>query len=288
MNVRELKRQEVLSRLKRKEITLKDAAALMEVSYRQAKRVWRRFRKSGAKGLVHAGVGHPSSRSKPAEFRRKVLAKVQEKYSGAVGTRFGPTLAAEHLAAEDKLEVHPETLRRWMLAAKLWSRARRHKEHRQRRERRPHFGELVQFDGSPHDWFEGRGEKCFLMNMVDDATSRTEAIFSEQESIWAAVTVLRQWVSKHGIPKALYTDWKNVYVQEATGQATTAGRSAGDAVWPHVPATRNSHYCGQFGAGQRKSRAQSRHTSGPADQEDATQADQRPGIRQSVFTWVSG
>src|SRR6185295_13933053 len=88
MNVRELKRQEVMSRVKRKEIGLADAAALMDVSYRQAKRIWRRYRQSGAKGLVHASVGRSSSRSKPAEFRRKVLARIQEKYGGPVGVRF--------------------------------------------------------------------------------------------------------------------------------------------------------------------------------------------------------
>jgi len=238
MNVRELKRQEVMSRVKRKEIGLADAAALMDVSYRQAKRIWRRYRQSGAKGLVHASVGRSSSRSKPAEFRRKVLARIQEKYGGPVGVRFGPTLAAEHLAAEDKLEVHPETLRRWMLAAKLWSRARKRAPHRKRRERRAHFGELVQFDGSPHDWFEGRGEKCFLMNMVDDATSRSGGIFSEQESIWAAVEVLRDWVTRYGIPQALYTDGKNVYVQEPTVKQQLRGE---------LPVTQFGRMCQKLG-----------------------------------------
>ncbi|MGH8335236.1 MAG: ISNCY family transposase, partial [Gammaproteobacteria bacterium] len=163
--------------------------------------------------------------SKPVEFRKKELAAVREKYGGEVGARFGPTLAAEHLCSGDGLEVNAETLRRWMLEAGLWSRARKHKPHRQRRERRRHFGELVQLDGSVHAWFEERGSKCFLMNMVDDATGRTRAVFSEQESIWAAVSVLRSWVNKYGIPKALYTDWKNVYVVAPTPQQELRGEA---------------------------------------------------------------
>jgi transposase len=238
MSVRELKRHEVMGRVSRNEIGLRDAAALMEVSYRQVKRVWKRYRQEGAAGLVHRSAGRPSSRSKPAELRKRALALIREKYSGEAGKRFGPTLTAEHLSSDEGLEVHPETLRRWMLEAGLWSRERKHRPHRKRRERRKHFGELVQFDGSQHAWFEERGAKCFLMNMVDDATSRTEAIFSEEETIWAAVGVLRKWVSKYGIPKALYTDWKNVYVKEPTPKQELRGE---------VPVTQFGRMCAKLG-----------------------------------------
>lgn len=238
MSVRELKRHEVMGRVSRGEIGLRDAAALMEVSYRQAERVWKRYRQEGAQGLVHRSAGRRSNRSKARELRERAVALVREKYSGEVGKRFGPTLAAEHLSSDDGLEVHPETLRRWMLEAGLWSRERKHRPHRKRRERRAHFGELVQFDGSQHAWFEERGSKCFLMNMVDDATSRTEAIFSEEETIWAAVTVLREWVSKYGIPKALYTDWKNVYVTEPTPRQELRGE---------VPVTQFGRMCAKLG-----------------------------------------
>lgn len=116
MSVQELKRQEVMSRVSRNELGLKDAAALMEVSYRQAKRIWRRYKREGAQGVMHRSAGRRSSRSKPAAFREQVLATVREKYSGDQEHRFGPTLAAEHLSSEDGLEVDAETLRRWMLA----------------------------------------------------------------------------------------------------------------------------------------------------------------------------
>jgi hypothetical protein len=155
--------------------------------------------------------------------RERALRLVRKKYSGAEGERFGPTLAAEHLASEDKLVVHPETLRSWMLAEGLWSPARRRRAHRQRRERRAHFGELVQMDGSFHAWFEERGPEGCLMNMVDDATSTTLGRIGKEETIWTAVGVLRRWVENYGVPLALYTDWKTVYVKEPTEQQLLRG-----------------------------------------------------------------
>src|SRR5207245_9752025 len=104
MSSRELRRVEVLSRVKSKGLKLVDAAALLEVSYRQAKRLWRRYRCEGAAGLKHRNVGRASARAKPGAFRQQVLRRVREKYSGEVGQRFGPTLAAEHLASEDRAE----------------------------------------------------------------------------------------------------------------------------------------------------------------------------------------
>jgi len=127
------------------------------LSYRQTKRLWKRYRGEGAKGLQHRSAGKGSNRAKPEEFRRKVVQLIRKKYSGTEQERFGPTLAAEHLADEDGLEVGEETLRRWMLAEGLWSRMRRRKAHRKRRARREHFGDLVQLDGSFHAWFEERG-----------------------------------------------------------------------------------------------------------------------------------
>jgi hypothetical protein len=102
-------------------------------------------------------VGRASNRKKSKTFRERVLRLVGKKYSGEEGERFGPTLAAEHLASEDEVEVNAQTVRRWMLAAGLWSRARKRRVHRKRRERKEHVGELVQMDGSFHDWYEGRG-----------------------------------------------------------------------------------------------------------------------------------
>jgi hypothetical protein len=151
------------------------------------------------------------------------LALIREKYSGDIETRFGPTLAAEHLASEDGVSVDHETLRRWMLAAGLWSRARKRSPHRRRRERMRHFGELLQLDGSFHPWFEERGPQSCLLTLVDDATGKTWGRFGVQETIWAAAAVLRGWLERFGIPRALYTDWKNVYVRRPNAEERETG-----------------------------------------------------------------
>jgi len=217
---------EVLSRVEGGELKLVDAAALVEGSYRQAKRMWARYRAEGAEGLKHRSAGRPSNRAKPRRFREKVLGLVRKKYGGEEGERFGPTLAAEHLEADDGMKVDHETLRRWMLAEGLWSRGRKRKQHRRRRERKEHWGELVQLDGSFHEWLEERGPVLCWMNLVDDATSRTLSQLHEQETTWAAADVLRAWVEKHGIPHSLYTDWKNVYRREPTAKELLTGEEA--------------------------------------------------------------
>jgi transposase len=223
MSTKELTRSGVLARVAAETLTLGSAATLMGVSYRQAKRLYRRYRERGAKGLTHGSAGRASNRATPPERRQQVLALIREKYGGEVDQRFGPTLAAEHLAREDGLTIDHETLRRWMLAAGLWSRARKRSRYRRRRERKAHFGELVQLDGSFHAWFEDRGPASCLLTMVDDATGRSLGRFGAQETIWAAVGVLRRWIEQHGIPRALYTDWKNVYVRRPTPKELETG-----------------------------------------------------------------
>ena len=234
----ELRRVGALARVASEELKLGDAAQLMGLSYRQTKRVWRRYRTDGAKGLKHGSAGKPSNRAQPEKHKQRVLRLVAKKYSGVIGERFGPTLAAEHLASEDQLEVHPETLRRWMLAAGLWSQARRRREHRQRRDRREHRGELVQMDGSFHQWFEDRGPKGCLMGMVDDATGTTLGRMGKEETIWAAAGVLRIWIEKYGVPLALYTDWKAVYAKEPSEQQMLRGE---------VPRTQFGQMCERLG-----------------------------------------
>jgi transposase len=223
MSTNELRRAGVLARVVAKTLTLGSAATLMGVSYRQAKRLYGRYRAKGAAGLRHGSAGRTSNRTTSARIRTRVLALVREKYGGPIDERFGPTLAAEHLASEDGLTVDAETLRRWMLAAGLWSRARKRSPHRRRRERMAHFGELVQMDGSFHPWLEGRAPASCLLTLVDDATGKTQGRFGAQETIWAAVGVLRAWIERYGIPQALYTDWKNVYVRGPNAEERVTG-----------------------------------------------------------------
>jgi transposase len=115
MSQEELRRVEVLARVRSQQLGVSDAARIMRVSYRQAKRLWKRYREEGAVGIKHRSAGRKSNRACPPKFRQQVLGLVRKKYGGGVGERFGPTLAAEHLSAEDNLEVNAETLRLWML-----------------------------------------------------------------------------------------------------------------------------------------------------------------------------
>ncbi len=223
MSKRELARVGVLARVKSQDLRVVDAAVLLRLSYRQTKRLWKRYREEGAVGLKHRSAGRRSNRAHGEELRRKVLGLVRKKYGGEVGERFGPTLAAEHLGSEDGLKIGAETLRRWMLAEGLWSRERRRRRHRRRRERKEHLGELVQMDGSFHPWLEKRGPEGCLMDMADDATNTTLARLGEEETIWAAAGALRAWIERYGVPWALYVDWKNLYKRCATPRERLRG-----------------------------------------------------------------
>jgi transposase len=238
MSKRELGRVEVLARIRSKQLRIVDASRLLGVSYRQAKRLWKRYREEGAAGLQHRSAGRHSNHAREMKFRKKVLQLVREKYGGAVGERFGPTLAAEHLAAEDGLKIAAETLRRWMLAEGLWSRERRRKRHRLRRERKEHFGEMVQMDGSFHPWLEERGAEGCLIDMVDDATNTTWAKLGEQETIWAVADGLRAWIERYGVPLALYVDWKNLFKRRATPKEWLRGEE---------PITQFGRMCAKLG-----------------------------------------
>src|SRR2546422_7879153 len=237
MSKRELGRVEVLARVRSKQLRVVDAARLMRVSCRQAKRLWKRYGEEGAAGLKHRSAGRPSNRAYEEKFRQKALRLVREKYGGPVGERFGPTLAAEHLASEDGLQVDAETLRRWMLAEGLWSRQRK-RRHRRRRERKEHFGEMVQMDGSFHYWLEERGPQGCLIDLVDDATNTTWARLGEQETIWAVADALRAWIERYGVPLALYVDWKNLYKRPATPKERLRGEE---------PITQFGRMCAKLG-----------------------------------------
>jgi transposase len=223
MSENEVRKAGILSRVKADELTQVEAAEMLGLSYRQTKRLYRRFFERGGEGLVHGNVGKRSNHSKAAKVRKRVLDLVKKHYGGASGERFGPTLAAEHLAEDHGLVVDAETLRRWMLEADLWTRERKRKPYRQRRLRRAHFGELVQMDGSFENWLEERGPRGCLLHMVDDATSTSWATFADEETTWGVADTLRAWVEKYGVPRALYVDWKNVYHYQPTARQKQEG-----------------------------------------------------------------
>jgi molybdenum-dependent DNA-binding transcriptional regulator ModE len=223
MSKKERGRLEWLPRVQRKEVTLADAAAAMGLCYRQAQRVMKRYVAEQDAGLVHRARGRASPRAFPQAMRDRVVDRYQTHYRG-----FGPTLGSEYLAERDDLHLSAETLRRWLLKEGIWQVERPAPKHRTRRKRKGHFGEMVQLDGSVHRWFEDRGEACFVMNMVDDATSETHVLFSEQETTQAAMDVLEQWIGKYGVPASLYVDARNVYVskREPDVEEQLAGQAA--------------------------------------------------------------
>jgi hypothetical protein len=216
------------------ELSVVEAAEVMGLSYRQTKRVWRRYRSHGDAGLVHRLRGRPGQRRKPPALRARILARYAERYPD-----FGPTLAAEYLAKE-KLLVDHETLRRWLLAENRRTVRRRRQRHRQWRERKPCFGAMVQLDGSHHDWFEGRRERCVLMVMVDDATNRVWAQFFEEETTRASYDVLEGWIRRYGLPQSLYVDRDSIYRCEGLG--SIAQQLAG-----HAPQTQFGRAMGRLG-----------------------------------------
>jgi len=238
MSQEELRRVEVLARVRSNQLRVVDASGLLRVSYRQAKRLWKRYREEGPASLKHRSAGCTSNHAYAPKFRQRVLDLVRKKYGGPVGERFGPTLAAEHLDAEDGLLVHAETLRLWMLEAGLWSRQRKWRKHRRRRERKEHFGELVQMDGSFHAWLEERGPQGCLIDMADDATNTTWAQLGEQETIWAVADALRAWIEQYGVPLALYVDWKNLYKRPANSRERLRGEE---------PITQFGRMCAKLG-----------------------------------------
>jgi hypothetical protein len=176
-------------------------AVLMGCDVRTVSRRLQRYRAAGDTGLVHASRGRRSNRAFGGELRARAVDLVARQYAD-----FGPTLAAEKLAERDGLHVGCETLRGWMVDAGLWKPKPRKVTHRQWRERKACFGEMVQVDTSVHDWFEGRGEKAYLINLIDDATGRVFLRFYDAESTATNMAHLKAYIERCGRPRAFYGD----------------------------------------------------------------------------------
>lgn len=207
MSKKELGRLEVIRRVLDGVVSQRRGAELLGVSERQMRRLQKGYEAQGAAALVSKKRGRPSNRRLDEAFRESVVGVLKARYVG-----FGPTLAAEYLA-QDGHRVSKETLRQWMIEAGLWSAApgRRRALHPPR-PRRPRLGELVQIDGSPHDWFEGRGPRCTLIAFIDDATSRVMAAgFVPVECTQAYLDALCAYVQAYGCPAALYSDRHGIF-----------------------------------------------------------------------------
>jgi len=213
-------RGKIMEMVKQEQKTLKAASLELGLSYRQAKRVYQRYLGGGDDALVHGNKGKPSNHKTDETLVQKALSFYSEKYDD-----FGPTLAQEKLLERDGIEISVSTLRRALLDVGLWEQKKKSSEYRSRRTPRARFGELVQFDGSHHDWFEGRGAPCCLITMIDDATKRRLSQFFDEETTYGAMIVLKMWIERYGIPESLYCDKKNAFVltREPTNAEILAG-----------------------------------------------------------------
>jgi hypothetical protein len=234
MSAKERRRKVEFECVREGRITVVVASEKLDLSYGHCRRIYKRFREEGDVGLVHRSRGRASNRAKPPEFREAVLARYEECYEG-----FGPVLAIEKLE-DDGYKVARETLRRWLIEQDLRKPRRKGAKHRQQRERRAHFGELVQMDGSHHEWFgKEKGFLC-LMDMVDDATGESLALMAEEETTELAMEALWLWCERYGIPQAIYADRKNVFVtkKEPSKEEQLAGKR---------PLTRFGRACDKLG-----------------------------------------
>lgn len=197
-----------LKKASKKLITQREAAEELGLSVRHVKRLLHALKQHGDKAVVHRSRGKPSNR----RIGESVEASAVKILSAPVYKGFGPTLAAEYLGKKHGIEVSKETVRRWMIRGKLW-RAKREKVKQVHvwRPRRSRFGELVQWDTSEHDWLEGRGEKLYLIAMIDDATSRLFARFVRHDSTEENMKLLWSYLEKFGRPVSFYTDKASLF-----------------------------------------------------------------------------
>ncbi len=205
MSQRELVRVHVIQQVMEKKLTQIEAGEKIGLSDRQIRRIIKRIKVEGAKGIAHKLRGRESPHKLKESLRKQVLKLYDEKYEG-----FGPTLATEKLYERDGIKISDETLRHWLLKEGKWQK-RKSRKHRQWRVRRSCFGEMEQFDGSEHDWFEGRGPKSVLLGYIDDATNKRCARFYKYEGSKPGMDSLGRYIKKNGIPLSLYLDRHAAY-----------------------------------------------------------------------------
>ena len=206
MSVKELRRLHVIQQVLDRKMKQVQAAEVLGLSDRQIRRLVKRVGVEGECGLVHRSRGRPSNGAMEGRVKACVLRLYQAQYSD-----FGPTLAAEKLAERDGIAISDETLRLWLLEAGVTHFKRRARGHRRWRERKHHRGQMVQMDGSHHDWLEGRGPGGVLMGYIDDATSRVFARFYEYEGTIPAMDSFKRYIRRYGIPMSVYLDKHTTY-----------------------------------------------------------------------------
>lgn len=224
LTAKEIRRLEVLQALAAGSLQQAQAARLLDLSVRQVKRLWRRYRQGGPAALASARRERVPNNALDPALKTRVLELYRANYAD-----FGPTFAAEKLQQRDAITISRETLRKWLIAEDLWKAAKRRATPRPPRARRQCFGELVQIDGSPHAWFGDRGPRCSLLVAIDDATGNIgAALFSKAETTNAYFELFTQYFDNHGLPEAFYSDRHSIFrinTQQTKEHQTQIGRA---------------------------------------------------------------
>ena len=202
----ELKRLNVIHKVLDKSITQAEAAGILDLSDRHIRRMAARIAKEGDKGIVHKLRGQPAHNCTLDKVKNKALNLCKDIYEG-----FSPTLASEKLFERDKIKVSRELVRMWFIEEHITYQSRKARPHRNWRERKANYGQMVQADGSHHDWFEGRGPWCVLMGQIDDATSIVSAEFHDYEGTLPFMASFKSYINTKGIPLSVYIDRHTTY-----------------------------------------------------------------------------
>ena len=213
LNKKELKRLHIVKKVFEGVIKQVEAGEILGLSERQIRRLVKEVRKEGDRGIAHKSRGKASNRAIAREIKAKAIGLYREKYKG-----FGPTLLSEKLLELEGIKISDETLRNWLIETGDWEKVRKSRTHRQWRERKHYFGEMVQMDGSHHDWLEGRGSELVLMGYIDDATNTVFARFYDYEGTIPAMESFKHYIEKYGIPMSVYLDRHSTY--KSTGKPT--------------------------------------------------------------------
>jgi hypothetical protein len=206
MSRREVSRLHILHQTVEKKVTQREAAGFMGLSDRQVRRLIKRLRAEGDEGICHRGRGKAANHRIPTRVKARALALFQAHYQD-----FNLTHATEKLGEVHRITLHAETLRLWLNAADIPYKKRKAKRHRRWRERKAHCGELVQVDGSHHDWFEGRGPAGVFLGYIDDATNTVWGRFYDYEGTWPALDSLKRYIRQYGRPLSVYLDKHTTY-----------------------------------------------------------------------------
>lgn len=206
MSGRELRRLKLIHEVMDEKITQVKAGELEGVSDRQIRRMVKRVREEGDQGIIHRSRGKAGNHRLPKKIKARAIQLYRDKYMG-----FGPLLASEKMKELEGIQLSDETLRLWLLENGDWKKGRVHREHREWRERKECLGEMVQMDGSHHDWLEGRGSQLTLMGYIDDATNQVYARFYDYEGTFPAMDSFQRYLEEYGLPQSLYTDCHTTY-----------------------------------------------------------------------------